>query len=203
MLTIHRPIAPLTLATAFLAAACAYGTMPVDPVTADEQHQTEAPAAGDAGSDPAPRPASDAATATPDSSTPPPVDAGTTAPDTGPVTCTKTLTIPSVSLSNKVCTDINTQVTKANAVTLTYPCAGGVATATFGQQPFTGSVTGGKLLITNVMPFDLQSCHLESTQTISGDVTTPALTWSYGERFLSGNCSGDIICTATAKVNVQ
>lgn len=201
MPSLARPLAPLALATATLAAACAYGTMPVEPITGDEQHQTEAPAS-DAGSAPSPPPTHDAAPpATDGSTTPPPVDAAAPA-DTGPVTCTKTISVPSISLSNSACGDINTQVTKST-VTLTYPCAGGVATATFGQQAFTGSVTAGKLLITNVMPFDLQSCHLESTQTITGDLATAALTWSYGERFLGGNCSGDIICTATGKVKVQ
>lgn len=195
---------PLVAGAAFAAllGACAYGTLPNDPDPGGtDQNQTESPPPAASTPDPSPP-----------ESPPPPVDAGTKPPadagsaeaaaDSGPVTCTKTLTITKVNLSNHVCTDINTQVTKG-AATLTYPCAGGVATATFGNQTFTGTVTAGKLLITNVMQFTLQSCHLESTQTVTGDVSTAPFAWSYGERFVSGDCSGDIICTANANVSVQ
>jgi hypothetical protein len=199
----HSPLVA-GAALAVLLGACAYGTLPNDPDPGGtDQNQTESPAP-DAATTPDPTPS------TPPP--PPPVDAGIksladaggaeAAVDAGPVTCTKTMTITKVNLSNKVCTDINTQVTKG-AATLTYPCAGGVATATFGNQTFTGTVTAGKVLITNVMQFDLGSCHLESTQTVTGDVATPPFGWSYGERFVSGNCSSDIICTANANVSVQ
>ncbi len=192
-------------ALAFGLAACAYGAGKDYAPSSDSTDQgtsATTPPPGDDASAPA-TPAGNADSGT----TPPPgTDAGTTPPppvDAGPVTCTKTIQAGTVSLSNHVCTDINTQISKG-PVTLTYPCAGGAATATFGTQTFTGTVSAtGQVNVTNVMPFDLSSCHLESTQTITGPVGAPPLSWSYGERFLSGNCSGDIICTATAKISVQ
>ncbi len=190
---------------AFALGACAYGTGKDYQGTGDLTDQGQSassPPPSSSGTDAGPSsPPSHAA----DAGTPAPTDAGTTPPpvDAGPVTCTKTLKAGTVSLSDPVCTDINTQVTKG-AVTLTYPCAGGAATATFGTQAFTGTVSAtGQILVTNVSSFTLQSCHLESTQTIAGAIGTPPLAWSYGERFVSGNCSGDIICTASSKVSVN
>jgi hypothetical protein len=186
--------------------ACAYGAGK-DYTGTGDQNETSAPPpastdnASGSGSatpppPPPPPPAADAGGAPSLDSAAPPVDAG-------PVTCTKTLQSGAVSLSNHVCTDINTQITKGT-VTLTYPCAGGVATATFGTQAFTGTVSAaGQVLITNVSNFTLGSCQLESTQTITGPIGTPPLAWSYGERFLGGDCSGDIICTASSKISVN
>ena len=204
-----RPSGPwlgsAVLALAAALGACAYGAGKDFTGTGD-QNETSAPP-------PASTDNSSGGSSTPPVSPPPPppADAGATPPidaaappvDAGPVTCTKTLQSGSVSLSDHVCTDINTQITKGT-VTLTYPCAGGVATATFGTQAFTGTVSAtGQVLITNVSKFTLQSCQLESTQTITGAIGTPPLAWSYGERFLGGDCSGDIICTASSKISVN
>jgi hypothetical protein len=183
--------------------ACAYGagkdyTGSGDQTQTDEgsSASTPPPDDTDAGSSPGPpSPPADAGA--------PQVDAAPAPVDAAPVTCTKTLQSGNVSLSDSVCTDIDTQITKG-AVTLTYPCAGGVAKATFGTQAFTGTVGAtGQILVTNITNFTLGPCQLEATQTITGTLGTPPLTWSYGERFLGGNCSGDIICTATSKISVN
>jgi hypothetical protein len=204
----HAARAWLGCAVVALAAAvgaCAYGagkdyTGSGDQTETDQGSSASSPPPssdnGDSGGSPNPTSSpADAGTSPPDAA-PAPVDAG-------PVTCTKTIQSGNVSLSDGVCTDIDTQITKG-AVTLTYPCAGGVATATFGTQAFTGTVGAtGQVLITNVSNFTLGSCHLEATQTITGAIGTPPLAWSYGERFLSGDCSGDIICTASSKISVK
>jgi hypothetical protein len=188
-------------AIALLVVACATGAAPESGSLDQREHapgepsQTPTSGAGEVrdGGSPVTTPGPDAEPA--EASTPP-------AFDSGPTTCSKTLTIPSVSLSNGVCTDINTKVTKGPA-TLSYPCAGGAASVTFGAQTFTGTVTSSQLQVTNVAKFTLGPCELESTQTISGNLGAPPLAYAYGERFVGGDCSGFIICKASGKVGVQ
>jgi hypothetical protein len=204
-MAIHRAREGLLAATALVVAACATGIAPADDSLGQQENAPPPPS--DVPTTAAHDASSNGEASTPDAGHPQPHgEAGTpqpdATPDTGPTTCTKTLTIPNVSLSNSVCTDINTKVTKAPA-TLTYPCAGGNASATFGAQAFAGTVTGTTIDVKNVESFTLKSCQLQSTQEITGDLAAAPLSYSYGEKFLGGDCSGFIICKATGKVSVQ
>ncbi len=208
-----RPVAAAiaALVLGLAAAACAQGSAPNGLGTGDQFSQQNAAPADDTGADSGT--SSSSSSSSGGGSTPPPADGGTgnadsggTTADAGPVTCTKSFTVSGVSLSNSSqCKDIDADVYKGAATaTFTYPCAGGAATGKFGTQAFAGTVdAAGQLLVTNVTPFALGPCHFEATQAIKGNLGAAPLAWSYAERFTGGNCSGYIICTATAKVSVQ
>jgi hypothetical protein len=84
--------------------------------------------------------------------------------------------------------------------TLTFPCAGGVATATFGTQPFSGTVTGTSVVLSNTADFTLETCGLQSQQTITGDLATGQLVYQYGETLVNGDCFGFSTCQASGQL---
>ncbi len=140
--------------------------------------------------------------ATVDAGSDAPVDAPVDAPaDTGPTTCTRTLTIAAVAITPTGC-PLNESVTAAPA-TLTYPCAGGTGTATFGTQTFTGSVANGQVGLQNVDTFLIGgSCIWQSTQRLEGSLAGP-LTYTYSEKVVTTGCSSSGACKGSGSCSVK
>ncbi len=130
------------------------------------------------------------------------VDAPVDAPaDTGSATCTKTLTIATVTITPSGC-PLNENVTAAPA-TLSYPCAGGTGTATFGKQTFTGTVANGQVGLQNVDTFIIgSSCTWQSTQRLEGTLAGP-LTYSYAEKVITTGCSASGSCKGSGSCTVK
>lgn len=125
------------------------------------------------------------------------VVAGTaSAPSAG--TCTLNLRSTSFSPSTATCS-FNEKVRSGSPATLTFPCAGGAATARFSSQTFTGTADKSHVDISNVQPFTFQQCQVTSTQHISG--TPPNLSYTYSERTTGANCKGVSTCTASGRVS--
>jgi len=145
----------------------------------------------------------------------PPADAGTDAPidapvdapvdappaDTGSGTCTKTLTIATVTITPSGC-PLNEDVTAAPA-TLTYPCAGGTGTVTLGTQTFSGSVANGQVGLENLDTFLVSAgCTWQSTQRLEGALGGP-LAYSYSEKVITSGCSGAGACKGSGSCSVK
>ena len=104
----------------------------------------------------------------------------------------------SFSPSTQTCS-FNEKVRSGGPATLSFPCAGGAASARFSTQTFVGTADRSHVDITNSAPFTFKSCQVTSTQHIVG--TPPNLSYSYSERITGGNCSGVSTCTASGRVS--
>jgi hypothetical protein len=127
------------------------------------------------------------------------------AADAGPSACTKALSVRITKISQSTCL-FNSTVEESSPATLSYACAGGAASVTFGAQTFTGTETAGSVSLTNVSTYTFTnvkynvSCKYIATQTISGTVASGKLTWAYTEvldknqtplcQFVTGACTG-------------
>jgi hypothetical protein len=111
-------------------------------------------------------------------------DSGSPPADAGPTGCSKSL---SVSFTRVPTCTYNTTADSSSPATLTYPCAGGAASATFGTQTFTGTESDGTLSITNVSKYSFTNtkyhvtCTYVATQTISGTLASGKASYSYSE----------------------
>ncbi|CAN5910160.1 hypothetical protein BH11MYX4_BH11MYX4_66720 [soil metagenome] len=89
----------------------------------------------------------------------------------------------------------------ARPATLSFPCAGGAATARFSSQTFSGTADPKKVQISNTTVFPFSGCQVRAIQTISG--TPPNLSYFYSESIVSGKCPGTTTCTARGSVSAQ
>ena len=113
-------------------------------------------------------------------------------------TCTLSLRSTSFSPSTATCS-FNEKVRSGGPATLTFPCAGGAATARFSSQTFIGTADKTHVDITNSAPFTFRTCQVTSTQRITG--TPPNLSYSYSERTTGGDCAKVSTCTASGRVS--
>ena len=99
---------------------------------------------------------------------------------------------------------IDERVTAAPA-RLTYPCAGGRASASFGGSRFDWTVSGtGDVDIQIQTGFDFSDgCHWTTKQEITGSLHTGALSYAYREEPDRGQhgCAG--ACVASASVRIE
>jgi len=119
-------------------------------------------------------------------------------PETG--TCNLTLRTSGFSGSSSSCTF--DEKVRSGPATLTFPCAGGTARATFSSHTFTGVADKQRVTISRVNTFDFQGCNFRTTQSITG--TPPNLSYSYAETLLPGQgskCASMKTCTARASVS--
>ena len=113
--------------------------------------------------------------------------------------CERDLSVGALSISEQTCW-VNQHV-EDQATKLQFPCAGGAAVAKFGSHEFTGTVYGDQISISDFEPFEFKGCDWESTEIISGDFGTGALTYRYSERPLV-SCP-EPPCTANGKLKVS
>lgn len=126
------------------------------------------------------------------------VAAASSLPETG--TCNLTLRASGFSGSSSSCTF--DEKVRSGPATLTFPCAGGTARATFSSHTFTGVADRQRVTISRVNTFDFKGCNFRTTQSITG--TPPNLSYSYAEQILPGQgskCAGMSTCTARASVS--
>jgi hypothetical protein len=87
---------------------------------------------------------------------------------------------------------------------LVLPCGGsdGPAEATFAEQRYVGSVTGGVLTLDLQTELDWEEdhCHWVTKQAIHGDVESGALDWTYSERAIGQNCAQPCKAKATMRL---
>jgi hypothetical protein len=114
--------------------------------------------------------------------------------------CTLTLRSTSFVPSTATCS-FEEKVRAGSPATLSFPCAGGAATARFSSQTFSGTADPKKVLISNTSVFPFSGCQVRALQTIAG--TPPNLTYSYTESIVSGKCPGTSTCTARGTVSAQ
>lgn len=76
---------------------------------------------------------------------------------------------------------VNQHVANTTA-SLEFACAGGAAKAVFGGHTFSGTVNGDHLDLVDVEPFLFNGCDWQSTETISGDLASGAITYGYTEK---------------------
>jgi hypothetical protein len=126
------------------------------------------------------------------------IDAATCPRDTGGGSCASTLKAVSVQ-AQPGCDFIEHVTTSVGQ--LTFPCAGGLAaSATFGPDTFSGSVSGNQLSLSVTLPFDWSDgCHWTTTQTIEGDVCGTS-TFVYSEAPLPGQSGCASSCKETAQL---
>jgi hypothetical protein len=134
-------------------------------------------------------------------------DSGSSSSDAAPTACSKSV---SVSFPRVATCTYNTTADSSSPATVSYPCAGGAASATFGAQTFTGTESDGSLSITNVSKYTFTNtkyhvtCTYVATQTITGTLASGKGSYSYGEAldadqptlcpFVTAGCnaSGDV-----------
>ena len=178
-------------------------------------------AANDTGSEPpetVPRHASVAEESAPDPSAP------TTAPGSGGAdaitasnavcapthvsssgpTCTRTVTVTSLSVPPGCWTD--TVIKVGQTGTLSFPCAGdGDATLSFGSKAFAGADVGGKVDVCTGTEFPWSDgCAWTSAQHVSGSIASGTLSFGYGEAPKPGQnrqCAPS--CSASGAVRVE
>jgi hypothetical protein len=115
-------------------------------------------------------------------------------------TCTLTLTAGAVTKSTETCW-VDEVVTAAPGV-LTYPCAGGPATATFGDKSFFGVVDGDRVELCTRTEFDWEDgCHWQSAQHISGSIASGELRYEYSEAPDAEQADCASACTAEAELD--
>lgn len=145
-----------------------------------------------------------------------PTEAGTDAggvSDAGPTTCNDSLSVTKFTNTGLATCTFNTTVQQSSPATLTYPCAGGAASVTFGAQTFTGTDSGGTVSLQNVSKFSFTNtkynvtCVFVATQNIKGDLASGKLTYDYVDVLDAKQpalcpfvTSG---CTATGEITVQ
>jgi hypothetical protein len=112
--------------------------------------------------------------------------------------CERTLAVGALSISNAACF-VNQHVENVTTK-LEFPCAGGVAKATFGGHTFTGTVSGDTIELQDVEPFLFNGCDWQSTETIQGDLANGTVTYSYTEKPVV-SCP-DTPCTASGSLQV-
>jgi hypothetical protein len=136
---------------------------------------------------------------TPVPTPPPPPSSLGVKPTTG--TCKLELRVSGFVGSNPGCS-FNEKVRSGSPTTITFPCAGGTTSAKFGNQVFTGAVTGTgssqRVSLTQIETFPFESCQFRSIQSITG--TPPNLQYSYAENVVSGSCKASSTCTAKAVI---
>ncbi|MFO0652005.1 MAG: hypothetical protein U0326_37645 [Polyangiales bacterium] len=93
----------------------------------------------------------------------------------------------------------------AQSTTVTFPCGGGPAQATFSDAAFGGSVTAeGAVELSLRTTFDFRDgCHWETKQEIRGVLASGALEYTYVERPLPGQQRCARGCEAAASVRVE
>gem|GEM_PF-2782299 len=141
------------------------------------------------------------ATAAPKGTTTASVAGTTTPPETG--TCTMTLRTSGFSGSSSSCT-FDEKVRAGSPATLTFPCAGGAAKASFLTHTFAGTADKSKVNINRSNVFDFKGCQFRTTQVISG--SPPNLSYSYAESIVNPSasaCKGMSTCTARATVTAN
>jgi hypothetical protein len=117
-------------------------------------------------------------------------------------TCTLTLTAGSFTKSTDTCW-VDEVVTAAPGE-LIYPCAGGPATATFGDKSFFGQVDGDRVELCTRTEFDWQDgCRWQSAQHISGSIASGTLRYEYSEAPDAGQADCDSACTAAADIAAE
>ena len=115
-----------------------------------------------------------------------PVNDAASAPDVGPNACGKALSVKITTSSLPTCT-FNTTVEASSPATLSYACAGGPASVTFGAQTFAGTESGDVVNVSNVSTYTFTNakykvnCQYKATQTISGTLASGKLSYSYTE----------------------
>ncbi|HSO39947.1 MAG TPA: hypothetical protein VLT33_45785 [Labilithrix sp.] len=114
--------------------------------------------------------------------------------------CTLTLRSTSFIPSTSTCS-FEEKVRAGSPATLSFPCAGGAATARFSSQTFSGTADPKKVQISNTTVFPFSGCQVRAIQTISG--TPPNLSYFYSESIVSGKCPGTSTCTARGSVSAQ
>ena len=84
---------------------------------------------------------------------------------------------------------------------LAFECDGGAAEIIFDQQKFTGTFQGGTVTVTSTADYTMDNtCGFHSTQTITGNLTSGTLSYTYKESKTTGDCSSYSTCSATAKI---
>lgn len=87
---------------------------------------------------------------------------------------------------------------------LDYPCAGGAATATFGESQFAGAVKGGGVAVGLSTRFKFSDgCMWESRQQITGALADGTLRFSYREAPLPGQKGCSSACSAEGVVDLR
>jgi hypothetical protein len=160
-------------------------------VPADPEPATQAAT----GTTPAAKAASTAAGATTGTSTA--VVAGTGAPpSTG--TCTLNLRTVGFTPSKSTCS-FDEKVRAGSPTKVTFPCAGGSASARFSSQTFNGSASNDRVVLSHSSVTTFSGCQVRTTQTISGK--PPNLSYFLSESIVGGSCKGVSTCTARATIN--
>jgi len=121
------------------------------------------------------------------------------APTTTAGTCTMTLRTTGFVPSAASC--VFDEKVRTGPATLTYPCAGGAARASFSTHAFAGTADKSKVALSRVSTFAQGGCTWKSVQSITG--TPPNLSYSYSESVASGTCKNLSPCTARATVTAQ
>jgi hypothetical protein len=115
--------------------------------------------------------------------------------DSAPTTCTAQLTVTITSSGPATTCSFNSMVATGTTATLMYPCAGGTAMVTLGDQVFSGTVSAsGAVSLTNVSMYSQLSlpplkitCSFTGTQTVTGTIASGSLSYDYAEAFSTGD----------------
>jgi hypothetical protein len=129
-----------------------------------------------------------------------PTATATAAPTAAPGACTMTLRTIGWRPSNPSCT-FNETVRAGSPATLSFPCAGGSATARFGSQTFAGSADRSRVALSTSATGTFSGCQIRTTQTITG--APPNLSYFLTESIVGGSCKGVSTCNARATVTAQ
>lgn len=118
--------------------------------------------------------------------------------------CQPTLYVTGSTPSSPGCVDF--PVEESTSGMIEYPCGGGPVTATLGSVAFSGSVQDGyvSLLGTQIIGPEASpdGCVWEMTHTITGTVSSGALSYAYTETFIQGfNCWYP--CTESGTIQVK
>jgi len=117
--------------------------------------------------------------------------------------CAQELKAVRLTPSSSTCW-VDEHVTSSNGV-LTWPCAGGRATAVFSGSTFLGEVSAdGKVDLTLETRFDFKDgCKWRSTQTIRGALKSDRLSYDYREEPLEGQSGCMAACRAAGEIRIR
>ena len=185
------PLKLILSLSVFLAPLGACATSSDDPKTDDRT--------GDASSEEDADVASDSATDSGAKDDATSADVGSSDPD--PNVCQRTLSFPATPTYDPAC--IVTQHVGKQTSVVTFPCAGGAATATFQGTKFVGKVSGKQLTLTAKGSFPFQSCVWDYVEVITADIDGTVAEYTYRDETSTAGCESEELCPANGKGTIS
>ncbi len=185
------PLKLILSLSVFLAPLGACATSSDDPKTDDRT--------GDASSEEDADVASDSATDSGAKDDATSADVGSSDPD--PNVCQRTLSFPATPTYDPAC--IVTQHVGKQTSVVTFPCAGGAATATFQGTKFVGKVSGKQLTLTAKGSFPFQSCVWDYVEVITADIDGTVAEYTYRDETSTAGCESEELCPADGKGTIS